>query len=445
MRVHAFRAMAVLTLIILTTTVFLNLTQALAETAASEVPASVRIVLNDVSRLLDQKQYDRAIAQLRAFQSRGGPEPAGGASGSDAHHHPMIYFALGNCYLLQERYPQAQKAFALVTVCRPEMVPAWLNLAKACYEGGQPVQAAQHFAEAYRRSENKQPEHLYYSAAAYLMAQKYAQAIAAFEQLGQAHASQIQPVWREHWVHALLADGQSRRALPHIKALIRLHTGANRIRWQEILLYQYMQLRLYAEAGHYALALARAAPEETLWWKVLGQIQTAAGNYEKALAALTIYGYLTPLSADEKKLWADLSLQAGIPGQAAQIYAALLKENQDGHLLKKLVTAYRRIGDPESALKQLEQSVHAKTDAELLMLRADVLYEMKRYAEAMAAYRQAARGDDARSGRAWLMAGYAAWQANDIAASRQAFERAAGFSPQRKAALTAVRQLQAVN
>jgi tetratricopeptide (TPR) repeat protein len=78
------------------------------------------------------------------------------------------------------------------------------------------------------------------------------------------------------------------------------------------------------------------------------------------------------------------------------------------------------------------------------MLRADVLYEMKRYDEAMAAYRQAARGDDARSGRAWLMAGYAAWQANDIAASRQAFERAAGFGPQRKAALTAVRQLQSV-
>jgi hypothetical protein len=39
------------------------------------------------------------------------------------------------------------------------------------------------------------------------------------------------------------------------------------------------------------------------------------------------------------------------------------------------------------------------------------------------------------------MAGYAAWQAKDIDASRQAFEHAATFKPQRRSALLAMRQL----
>lgn len=39
------------------------------------------------------------------------------------------------------------------------------------------------------------------------------------------------------------------------------------------------------------------------------------------------------------------------------------------------------------------------------------------------------------------MAGYAAWQYNDLAASRSAFEQAAQFKRQRKDALAAIAQL----
>ncbi len=415
---------------------------------AKELPAAVRWVLNDVGRLIDQKNYDGAVQRLTEFQAKGGTVPQHTAD-DDVHHHPMVYFALGNCRLYQERYDQAEAALSQAVRRQPDLTAAWLNLAKACYEQGKHAVAADHFREAYDRSAEKQPEHLYYSAAADLMAKKYKKAIRTFEKLFERHPGQIQMAWKAHWVHALLADGQAKRALPHIEALIAGHTGEERVRWQEVLLYQYVQLKMTAKARSYARALTRETPAEPRWWKLSAQLDLSDGAYADALAAMTIYGYLTPLSAEEQKLWADLSLQLGIPGQAAPVYEKMLTSAADAQgmkqMLKNLVTAYRRLGRPEAALAQLDRAPDLGKDPELLMLRADLLYEQKRYDEASAAYLRAAREDHARAGNAWLMAGYAAWQANDINASRQAFARAADFKPHRQKALLAMRQLPKVN
>jgi hypothetical protein len=43
------------------------------------------------------------------------------------------------------------------------------------------------------------------------------------------------------------------------------------------------------------------------------------------------------------------------------------------------------------------------------------------------------------------MAGYAAWQDNDLETSRQAFRRASAFKQHKKAALAAIRQIEAIN
>jgi predicted Zn-dependent protease len=325
----------------------------------------------------------------------------------------------------------------------PQSAAELLKLAKTCYDSGRYTEAGRHLAEAYACSTEKRAEHLYFSAAAYLMARQYPESIAAFERLSQAHPDQIQPKWKEHWVHALLAGGQGCRALPVIQALIAQHTGDERVRWQEILIHQYMDLKMHAEAAAYVTSLTRQNPEQARWWKLRGQIALAGGDDAGALASLTIYGYLTPLSAEEQKLWADLSLQAGIPCQAAPAYEALLKEKPDCQVLKHLTLAYQKMGDGQAALRQLEH--FQDPDPELLMLRADLLYGLKRFADAAAAYRRAAQEKHARAGQAWLMAGYAAWQAEDLATSRQAFGRAAAFDAQRKTALAAMRQLEKIN
>lgn len=415
-----------------------------ADQKTEELPAKVRWVLNDVGHLIDKKDYAGAVKRLLEFQSRGGPAPKSASTPPNAYHHPTIYFALGNCRLYQERYDQAEAALATAVRLQPDLVAAWLNLAKVCYEQEKHVEAAAHFKEAYDRSPDKHAEHLYYSAASLLTAQRYKAAIAVFERLFAAHPDRIETPWKVHWVHALLADDQARRALPHIEALIAEVRGKERIRWQEILLYHYVQLKMTAKARAYVLALTRETPIEPRWWKMRCQIELGEGTYETALAAMTIYGYLTPLSADEKRLWADLNLQLGIPGQAAPIYEEMVDAAPSVQMLRNLVLAYRRLGRPELAMARLAKAPETAQDPELMMLKGDLLYEQKRYTEACEAYRAAAGQDHPRVGNAWLMAGYAAWQANDIGASRKAFERAADFKPQRRKALLAMRQLQKV-
>jgi Tfp pilus assembly protein PilF len=76
-----------------------------------------------------------------------------------------------------------------------------------------------------------------------------------------------------------------------------------------------------------------------------------------------------------------------------------------------------------------------------LLLKGDVLYESKDYKAADKAFRTAAQKNCSQKGRAWLMAGYAAWQYNDFVAGRSAFKQAAQYKRHRKDALAAIAQL----
>jgi tetratricopeptide (TPR) repeat protein len=165
------------------------------------------------------------------------------------------------------------------------------------------------------------------------------------------------------------------------------------------------------------------------------------GRYEDALMALTIYSFLTPLSMDEKKLLADLNLQLNIPVKAAPLYENYLREKPDKRILEQLAIAYRQLGKPETALAAIDAVAPDADDVEILLLKGELHYSLKQYNQAVNTYQQAAQQKGRHVGRAWLMAGYAAWQMNDLAASKAAFAKAAKHRRQRKAANTALKQL----
>ena len=128
------------------------------------------------------------------------------------------------------------------------------------------------------------------------MAEKYMPALGAFQRLFKEHADRIQPQWRENYVNALLAAGHSRRALPLIKALAEQSEGDKKTRWQETLLYLYLQLDMRRQALSFARGLTHENCMAAKWWKALVHVNLSMGRYKEALAGLTIYGYLTPLS-----------------------------------------------------------------------------------------------------------------------------------------------------
>ena len=201
---------------------------------------------------------------------------------------------------------------------------------------------------------------------------------------------------------------------------------------------------MQAEARDYALFLTRQDPLRAKWWKALTHVELNAGRYEQALVAMTVFSFLTPLDSRERKLLADLNLQVGIPAKAAPLYETALAEKKDPRLVRSLVLALQQLGKPEQALEALNRFAPPGRDnpTELMMLRGDLLYGLKRFREAGEAYRCAAQDGTAKeAGRAWLMAGYAALQTDDPAAGRRALVKAATFKQHRKAALTALRQL----
>jgi tetratricopeptide (TPR) repeat protein len=321
-------------------------------------------------------------------------------------------------------------------------VEAWQNLAKTYYEQQKYTRAADCFETAYEKSHPSNPDTLYFSALSFLAAGQYEASIAAFQRLFQSHPDRVTLQWKGHYAQALLAAEHPRRALPLIRSLVEQSSGAEKTRWRKILLYQFIQLDMRSEALAYATRLTRSECTRAIWWKALAHIHLSNGCTEKALAALTIYGFLTPLSTEEKKLWADLNLEVDIPARAAARYHELLQDHPDEQTLRNLILACRKLDNCQEALEALARYAPATQSPDLLMLKADMLYSLKRYPEAEAAYRQVARAKTPLAGQAWLLAGYAACQSDDWPAGRQAFKKAAQDKRHRKAALLAMRQIQ---
>ncbi len=416
----------------------------MAAHGTADLPVPARVVLAKAGALMQEKAYSKAIDVLLAFQTRKRPASTATQNDPKGCYHPEVFFALGTCYLMQSSYDAAVNAYDQAVRRDPTFTAAWLNMAKACYEAHDYSRAAGCFEQAYEHSEEKNPEHLYYCAAAYLMDRKNAPGLIAFERLFEQHADAVQPAWRENYVHALLEAGRPKAALPHIRQLASEYTGEKQVQWQEILLHNYLQLDMQVEAHAYALYLTRQAPAMSKWWKALTHVELNAGRYDQALVAFTVFSYLTPLTAQENKLLADLNLQLGIPVKAAPLYEAVLHEKTDRRLIHNLMLALQQLGQPEEAVNALQRFAPGTRDPELLMCKADLLYSLERFEEAGQTYRRIARvgtGKSHQTGRAWLMAGYAALQANDVDACRSAFRKAATFKKHRKNALLAIQQL----
>ncbi len=406
---------------------------------AASLPLAAQLILAKVQPMIEAKAYARAIETLQTFQARGGGDPVD--KDPKGYHHAEIEFCLGNCYLMSGQHQAAVTAYQRAIARDASHTNAWLNLANAHYEMNHHADAGHCFEKAYDTATEKKPEYLYYSAIAYLMAEDHHRCIDIFEQLFARHPTAIKPEWKEHMVHALLAAEQPRRALPYIRELARIYTGQKQIQWQEILLHQYMQLDMQDEALELAHRLTRQTPTLAKWWKALTHIQLTAEHYEDALMALTIYSFLGPLSMEEKKLLADLNLQLNIPAKAAPLYQACLKKKPDKRVLQQLAIAYRQLGQPEAALAAIEAVDPSSADVDTIMLKGELYYSLEKFGPAVEAYQEAARNKGRHVGRAWLMAGYAAWQMNDITASKAAFVKAAKHRRQRKAANTALKQL----
>lgn len=410
--------------------------------AADEISLKGRRVLNSARELMAEKKVDAAVQELVRYQADGNGCPDGR---KDGPCHPLVAFVLGNARSLQERYDAAAEQYTAAVERDPAFSAAWMNLALARYETGQTEAAGGAFLRAYETEAAKRPETLYAAAAAFASAGRYRQALKTFDSLKKNHAGAFTPAWKQTLVHVYLALDRPLEALPLMEKLAQKAEGAEKRQWQERLLHHYLTLDMAARALDCVLSLTRTEPEEPAWWKALAHIHLNANRYAEALGALTVFNHLAPLSATETELAADLNMQLGIPDQAAALYERACQSQPTPRCTEKLASAYRLMHNPRKALDRMSRALQTDDgETSLLLARADLLFELKRYAEAEAAYERAAKAG-ADPGRSRLMAGYAAWHRGDIPAARKAFRAASIADGQRTEATSALARLESVD
>lgn len=425
------------------------------------IPHAANTALFKAHKLLEKKDPAGALNVLESFQAK---QPKGmkpGDSDPRGYQHYYINFTLGNCCLelADSSKPTAekensytiklnyiQKAIACyrasITV-KPDFSPAWLNLAKSYYDLKDYNEAGSCFLRSFETSEEKRPETLYYSAVSFMAAEENKRSLEIFEQLISLYKDEIKLEWKEMPAQLYLACDLPLRALPYIEELAEKLPGKKRKQWQEILLYQYITLGMKSKAMAYAKRLTKEDPIEPKWWKGLAHIYFSEERYKDALIPFTICSYLAPLSDQEKKLLADLNLSLGIPVQAMRYYEDLLAKKEDPDIYKLLIHAYLSLHKPDKAIETIEMALKYSSQEGLWMLKGHILYENERHKEAMQAFEKAAK-QMSDPGQAWLMTGYAAWNANDLSKARQAFTKALNYPKQKDKAREALRRVERI-
>ncbi len=355
---------------------------------------------------------------------------------------PELMEVLGNCLVVAGEYDRAIDVFRDVLRLKPDSPDAWSNLGKALYSKGAYIKASKAFTRAFDASNRQEPECLYFSGVSLLLAGKAHKAAEVLKELLAIFPQKQKTEWNEALARALVSDNRHMEALPLIEKIAATVSENKKKEWNQLLLNEYFILNMIPRANRLSTRLARLYPHENIWWKAVASSALGLNDVNQALMAMIIISYLRELSPSEERLLADLYLHAGIPAQALPIYQNMLTHKPSARLIKLVAHAMCRIDRPADAIAFLEaQHETVKSDAVLLMLEADLLYQTKKFQAAMDRYAQAARIKGKHQGRAWLMAGYCAVAGNpdDAMKAREYFEKAATFPDQKTAALKALR------
>ncbi|MFH2093754.1 MAG: tetratricopeptide repeat protein [Pseudomonadota bacterium] len=216
------------------------------------------------------------------------------------------------CLVILPVFVMGQENFLLAT--------AWINQAITQYEKDDFANAAISFEKGYDLSGTKNPDHLYYASVCHVQANAPQKALTVFNKLIKAHPDRITLSFKETLVNIMFSLERYQDALPWLEQLAQESGQDKQKNWQEMLLYQYFSLGMDDKALAYANFLTKTDMLEPKWWKALCQIHLNNQDYEKGLTTLIIYGYLTPITKEERKLTADLYLTLGVSAKAEQMY-----------------------------------------------------------------------------------------------------------------------------
>ncbi len=367
---------------------------------------AIFFLLQKVRYLMDQKRYDEAIDLLMRFKKKG-------------YKSYLIDFYLGNCFFMKKDYISAKRSYLETIKKKKDFTSAWLNLGYCLYELKQYDSSANSFLKAY--SFEKNPEYIYLASVSFLSAKNCSKAIDLLKRI----PFEEKISWKEALSHAYIMCGRLKEALPLVEDL-----SEKKKEWKKTRIYIYMSLNMEERALVYLKRLIKEDPTDPYWWKMLSYVYLKKKRYKDALSSLIIKGFLEPLTDEEKKTAAKLCLILNIPKKAISFYKGIKKPEEE--IMEQIAYCYIRIHREKEALKYIDKILKAyPKKKKFILLKAEILYKLKRYREAGIFFEKAAKvGID--PGKSWLMAGYSFLKAGEKRRAVFAFKKAKKYPSQKR-------------
>lgn len=319
--------------------------------------------------------------------------------------HPLVRLHLAQSQADAGNTAAARDNYRRAVELQPGMERAWFGLADAAYDLAEYALAADAFERGYAADPARPADVLYYAAAAWLMAERPAEAVRVLTDLtgDPARAPELR------WVQCYLA-------------------AASRLEQPEL-------------AADALQRLLDAHPDDADAWYLRYQYEAARRDFHAAAVALRVVGLLRDLSAAEEKQLGDLLLAAGVAQLAGEHYRRGLSADATPAEVERLASALVAAHETGQALDVLREALDRSPTTRLWSLAGDVHYMRQEYAEALEAFARVAEDGD-ETGRAWLMQGYCALELGQREQALELLARAAAFPDQQDLAQRLIQKAQ---
>lgn len=336
-------------------------------------------IMYQAQSLMDQDPA-RAARQLRDFAQK---EP-------EFQHYRFSFFRGVLAYKLG-RLAEADRLFSEAVKLRPCFAEGLMNLALVRYERKRPLQAGDLMLKAFQYSRPPKPKILYQAAALYLAGERPDKALPLLQRLAK------KPKPAKSW----------------LKALFNTH----------------LQLKQTAQAQKVLDRLLGLDPQDPDLWRIAASLELERRRYRAAAAALEVAHRLGPAGPADWRTLGDIYRAAKVPLKAVECYQRAYGEKPTAEQLDALARLYLQAGDLKQALGAAQKAEKLQPTPQRAALTGQIYLQIKKYSPAFDAFERAARLAGQKGGQYNLMAGYCAWQMEDLPRAAQSLARAVKLAP----------------
>ncbi|MFH1139632.1 MAG: tetratricopeptide repeat protein [Pseudomonadota bacterium] len=431
--------------------------------AEEKMSHPLQTALFEADRLVKEKSFKKALAGLTGY-SREDP----------GEKHFMLPLHLGLIHYNLKNHQAAESFFLKATQACPCFGPAWVNLAAARQNRGNPGGAA----EALEKGAEKIMDNDHLKLKAAILWNKANNPRHALKILTSPGKGNADPNWLTALAMTYKQLGESEKAAQALEQAAGLEGEIDGgIKLQAAILYlelgRYEKARRYFEemtqkqscgqdclkglirccikekrfnqADNAIKAFLKDNPDQADSWKLSAWVNAQKNEPAKAAAALEVAFRLEPPTKKEFEQLGYLYYQAGAPEKAAEAYAKSFSSPMSPENLDMLSGLYTEAHRIDAALNLALRATESVPTGSRWARVGSLYYRDGQYENSVEAYKKAALLDDAR-GEMSYRAGLAAMKIKRLESARDFFTNAldrAGADSSQKS--KAARALEAVN